>query len=206
MNFLAHLYLSGDDPDIMTGNFIGDFVKGRDLASQFGSRIALGIELHRAIDVFTDHHSVVKQSKTRLWPKYRHYSAVIVDIYYDHFLAAQWIQHSREPLDQYAHHAYKIILDQRAILPERVNQMLTYMVKGNWLLNYAKIEGIERALTGMARRATFESKMQGATIDLRQYYEVFKSEFNSFFPDLKVFCKNWLELNSGNRTRSDVVH
>src|SRR5436190_842749 len=87
MNFLAHLYLSGDDADVMTGNFIGDFVRGRNLAEQFGEKIARGIELHRAIDAFTDHHSVVKQSKTRLRPKYGHYSGVIVDIFYDHFLA-----------------------------------------------------------------------------------------------------------------------
>ncbi|HWA32994.1 MAG TPA: hypothetical protein VG737_02640, partial [Cyclobacteriaceae bacterium] len=73
MNFLAHLYLSGDDADVMTGNFIGDFVRGRHLAEQFGKKIALGIDLHRAIDEFTDHHDVVRQSKTRLRPKYGHY-------------------------------------------------------------------------------------------------------------------------------------
>ncbi len=192
MNFLAHLYLSGNDSNVMTGNFIGDFVKGRDLKEKFGGGIAKGIELHRAIDDFTDHHSVVKQSKTRLWPKYRHYSAVIVDIFYDHFLAAQWSLHSGEPLALYAERVYKIILNQQALLPDRVNQMLPYMVSGNWLVNYAKIEGIERALTGMARRASFESKMQEATVDLRNSYGGFQSEFNIFFPELKNFCSEWL--------------
>ena len=100
--------------------------------------------------------------------------------------------HSGEPLALYAERVYKIILNQQALLPDRVNQMLPYMVSGNWLVNYAKIEGIERALTGMARRASFESKMQEATVDLRNSYGGFQSEFNIFFPELKNFCSEWL--------------
>ena len=90
MNFLAHIYLSGDDPNIQLGNFIGDFVKGRNLVEQFGHEIAKGIELHRAIDEFTDKHPIVKLSKVRLREKYRHYAPVIVDIFYDHYLAKNW--------------------------------------------------------------------------------------------------------------------
>src|SRR5690349_12341831 len=90
MNFLAHIFLSGDDPEIMVGNFIGDFVKGRNLDDRFSSGIVKGIELHRAIDEYTDSHPVVAQSKNRLRPKYRHYAPVIVDVFYDHFLAKNW--------------------------------------------------------------------------------------------------------------------
>lgn len=81
MNFLAHLYLSGDDPDIRIGNFIGDFVKGRNPEGQFPARVALGIQAHRLIDQFTDAHPLVRSSKDRIRAKYRHYSGVIVDIY-----------------------------------------------------------------------------------------------------------------------------
>lgn len=195
MNFLAHLYLSGDDPDVMVGNFIGDFVKGRDLREKFGAGIARGIELHRAIDEFTDRHPVVKRSKNRLWPKYRHYSAVIIDVFYDHFLAIQWKDFSQEPLEKYSRRAYTLILTHEIILPVRVKQMLPFMMRGNWLMNYALVEGIHRALSGMSRRTTFESKMQEATEDLKLSYEGFQSEFEEFFPALKTFCEEWLNAN-----------
>lgn len=193
MNFLAHLYLSGDDADVMIGNFIGDFVRGRNLAEQFGEKIAQGIELHRAIDSFTDHHSVVKQSKARLRPKYGHYSGVIVDIFYDHFLALNWSTYSTESLDQYARKAYGYLADREAILPERVKQMMPYMVGGNWLVNYAKLEGIRRSLAGMARRATFNSKMDQAIEDLQSDHEAFQKDFNHFFPELVNFSKEFLK-------------
>jgi acyl carrier protein phosphodiesterase len=195
MNFLAHLYLSGDNPQVMVGNFIGDFVKGRDLRMKFGVGISRGIELHRAIDLFTDHHPVVRQSKSRLWTKYRHYSGVITDIFFDHFLADGWSTYSQEPLADYAARTYKLLIEEEEILPERVNQLLPYMVNGNWLVNYAQVEGIRRALSGMARRATFVSKMEQATEDLTLYYEDFQKEFDQFFPELKRYSEEWLRLN-----------
>ena len=135
----------------------------------------------------------MRQSKNRLRPTYRHYSGVIVDIFYDHFLAANWDTYAEEPLDIYVAKVYQLISQQHANLPERVNQMLPYMMRGNWLANYAHLEGIERVLGGMARRATFVSNMQHATEDLRQSYNEFKIEFEKFFPDLKNYCDQWLE-------------
>lgn len=195
MNFLAHLYLSGSDPQIMVGNFIGDFVKGRNLKEQFGDGIAMGIELHRAIDEFTDKHLIVKQSKTRLFPTYRHYSAVIIDIFYDHFLASGWNDYSKEPLASYARRAYQLVVDQDALLPEQVKRMLPYMMHGNWLVNYAQVEGIQRAMTGMSRRATFESKMEQSVGDLRAHYTEFESEFKAFFPEIQAYTSDWLLSN-----------
>lgn len=191
MNFLAHLYLSGPDEATMVGNFIGDFVKGRDLKAQFGEGIARGIELHRAIDEFTDRHPIVKQSKSRLWPTYRHYSAVIVDIFYDHYLAAGWSSYSDEPLDRYAQRAYQLLAKHDPILPEQVRYMLGYMTRNNWLVGYTYVEGIRRALTGMSRRATFESKMEQAVEDLRKDYVNFESDFKTFFPELSEFADRW---------------
>ena len=195
MNFLAHLYLSDNHPDVMVGNFIGDFVKGRDLKTKFRTGIALGVEMHRGIDEFTDHHPVMKQSKNRLRPKYGHYSGVITDIFYDHFLAANWNGWSEEPLAQYAARAYQLILDQESIMPERVKQILPYMMRGNWLVNYGNVEGIQRALNGMARRASFESKMEESVVDLRNSYDEFKIEFDLFFPELKSWADDWLSKN-----------
>jgi acyl carrier protein phosphodiesterase len=109
MNFLAHLYLSGNNDKIMVGNFMGDFVKGRSALEQFEPEIIRGIELHRAIDEFTDSHAVVSASKDRLRPKYRHYSGVIVDVFYDHFLARNWSDYHDELLPDFADRAYGVI-------------------------------------------------------------------------------------------------
>jgi acyl carrier protein phosphodiesterase len=193
MNFLAHLYLSGDNPKIKIGNFIGDFVKGRNLTGRFDVEIAKGIALHREIDWFTDTHPVVKQSKDRIRPKYRHYSGVIIDIFYDHFLAKNWNNYSDYLLPDFAETCYTTIQQYDQILPEDVKQMLPYMIKGNWLLNSSKLEGIQQALSGMARRTKFESKMEESVADLKENYQNFKTEFEFFFPDLITHCNHWIE-------------
>jgi acyl carrier protein phosphodiesterase len=193
MNFLAHISLSGDNPKVMVGNFIGDFVRGRNLLEQFEPEIARGIALHRAIDEFTDSHPIVTVSKNRLRPVYRHYSAVIVDMFYDHLLAKNWEQYYTEFLPDFAERNYRILEEFHPILPEGVKYMLPYMTKGNWLVNYARLEGIERALSGMARRSKYESKMELAVEDLKKNYEDFTAEFSIFYPQLQEFSKNWLE-------------
>ncbi len=193
MNFLAHLYLSGSDPDVMTGNFIGDFVKGRNLKDRFPEKVALGIELHRQIDAFTDSHPMVASSKKRLWEKYRHYAGVIVDIYYDHFLARQWSRYHAELLPDYADACYELLQNRPYPLPAQVNFLMPHMIRGNWLVNYSKVEGIQRALSGMARRASFISKMEQATADLEEHYDAFEKEFTLFFPELKIFSEDLLK-------------
>lgn len=195
MNFLAHLYLSGDDPEIKVGNFIGDFVKGRNLLDRYPATVARGIELHRAIDEFTDAHEVVQESKQRLRPNYRHYAGVIVDVFYDHYLASLWSDYHHQPLAQFAAESYALIKNSEIELPSRVLYMLPYMERGNWLVNYARLEGIHRALTGMSRRTTFESKMDEAIADLQRDYEQFKTEFKIFFPLLDSFAKEWISKN-----------
>ena len=195
MNFLAHLYLSGENPAIKVGNFIGDFVKGKNMEERFGKEIARGIVLHREIDWFTDRHPVVKQSKERLRPKYHHYSGVIVDVFYDHFLAKNFEKYSNKFLPDYADECYELIEQYNSITPEEVKHMMPYMIKGNWLVNYSKIEGIHRALSGMARRTRFESKMEESSEDLKMHYADFEKEFFLFFPELKTFTDQWLSTH-----------
>ena len=192
MNFLAHLYLSGSNPQVMVGNFIGDFVKGPQLQERFAPSVVQGIQLHRAIDAFTDSHPVVLQSKARLRPKYRHYAPVIVDVFYDHYLASNWAGYSATLLTDFAQHCYGTLELHRPILPAEAQQMLPYMIRGNWLVGYAQQEGIRRALTGMSRRTKFDSKMDEAINELRQWYEEFGKEFRAFFPDLEEHCKDVL--------------
>ena len=198
MNFLAHIYLSGTNPKTMVGNFIGDFVKGRNVLQQFEPEIARGIELHRSIDEFTDHHSVVQISKSRLRPKYRHYAAVIVDIFYDHLLSRFWNDHHDKSIEDFSAATYKILQQHWDVLPLQVKSLLPYMIKDNWLLNYGTFSGIERALTGISRRARHDSRMDESINDLRENYEAFKSEFELFFPDLKEHSQQFLTGNTPN--------
>ena len=192
MNFLAHAYLSPDEEKILVGNLIGDFIKGRQALSQFESEIIRGVELHRAIDEFTDNHPVVYESKHRLRPKYRHYAGVIVDVFYDHFLATHWKQFHATPLETFASETYQTLTRFGAIVPLEFKQMLPYMVRGNWLVAYADISGIHGALSGMARRTPYESKMELASQDLKVDYEKYETEFEQFFPELKAFAAEWI--------------
>ena len=192
VNFLAHLYLSGDNDEIMVGNFIGDFVKGNRL-NNFSPEIKKGIQLHRAIDHFTDTHDVVKVSKLKLRPEFRHYSPVIADVFYDHFLAKDWLKFSKIPLLKFTEDFYRKIEKFKAIVPSEVNRMVGYMKRDNWLYNYQWTEGIHRAFSGMARRTTFESKMEFATKNLELNYEAYNWEFHKFFPDLQNHCGDFLK-------------
>jgi acyl carrier protein phosphodiesterase len=197
MNFLAHLYLSGSDPDIQLGNFIGDFVRGRNLVEQFDARIAAGIELHRTIDEFTDKHAIVKLSKDRLRGKYRHYAPVIVDIFYDHYLAKHWDQFHDVFLPDYADNVYAMVMSRETILPEKVKWMMPYMIKQNWLTNYARIDGIGRVLGGMSRRTPYDSKMHESIEELKNHYSEFEMEFLEFFPKLQEHSKTFLDGMAG---------
>jgi acyl carrier protein phosphodiesterase len=191
MNFLAHLSLSDNEPKLMVGNFIGDFVKGRNLASRFEPMIVTGIELHRAIDHFTDTHKVVQQSKKRLDGKYGHYSGVIVDVFYDHLLSAKWSEYYPDTISAFAAKAYQVIQSYDPILPEFVKEFLPYMIKQNWLVAYGTFDGLLQALTGIGRR-THISNMPDSVNDLKEKYQLFDEDFAVFFPQLKEFARNYL--------------
>jgi acyl carrier protein phosphodiesterase len=186
MNFLAHLYLSGDSKDIMIGNFIADGIKGKDHIS-YNAGIMKGIALHHKIDEFTDHHPVVALSKDRLRPKYAKYSSVIVDIFYDHYLASNWQKYSPVPLKEYASNVYQLMNNNLETMPPLVRQFLPYMISGNWLFNYSNFEGIENVLKGMSRRAKFVSHMEESIHDLKNDYQLYEKEFFTFFPELMEY-------------------
>jgi acyl carrier protein phosphodiesterase len=195
MNFLAHIYLSGDDCEIAIGNFISDSVRGNKYKS-FPLGIQRGILLHRDIDTFTDAHEIFRKSTKRLHKKYSHYSGVIVDIFYDHFLAKNWKDYSDESLEEFTGKFYEILIEKYDILPERIQNLIPYLIKDNWLLSYATVEGISKVLNGMSRRTKFKSNMEMASEDLREFYDIFEKEFKAFFEELIKFSNAKLkELN-----------
>jgi len=194
LNFLAHIYLSGDDDDIKIGNFLGDFVKGRLnklTNAQYSERVIKGMILHREIDFFTDTHPIVKQSIDRLQPKYHKFSGIVIDMFYDYILATNFNQYSTISLGEYAQKFYNLLEIRKSEIPEPMNRMAKSMVSRNWLLGYKTYEGIEWALTGISKRLSFESGIENATEELRNDYELYKREFQLFFPELITYCQNY---------------
>ena len=189
MNFLAHIYLSGEAEGMTIGNFIADGIKGKRYM-KFPPKIQQGILLHGAIDSYTDAHPTVKQSTARLHENYSHYSGVIVDILFDHFLAKNWNDYHEQPLAEYVQDFYDLLRKNFAILPPRIQRMMPYMINDNWLLSYATIPGISTILKQMNVRTKNVSKMNFAVVELEEYYEEFESEFTSFFAELMQFVEN----------------
>ncbi len=188
MNFLAHIYLSFDDDEVTIGNFIADNIRSKNYA-HLPLKVQKGIILHREIDSYTDSHPIPKRSSKRLHANYSHYSRVIVDIYYDHFLARNWAHYSDVPLDIYVDRFYDLIEKNYEILPDNTRHMMPYMIADNWLLNYAQLEGIARVLNGMNRRTRNKSKMNFAIHDLEIHYSDFEAEFTEFFEELTIFSR-----------------
>ncbi len=191
MNYLAHIYLSGNNKMVTIGNFIADGIRGKKYKT-YPMEVQKGILLHRQIDTFTDAHPTVRQSTKRLHKNYGHYSGIIVDILYDHFLAKNWSKYSDVPLEDYAENFYQILTDNIEILPQRILKMMPYLISGNWLLSYATKEGIAKVLDGMNKRTKNRSQMNLATKELDLFYNEFEAEFTSFFEELIAFSEEKL--------------
>lgn len=185
MNYLAHFYLSDNQPDLLVGNFIADQVKGKQI-ELLPKGIAHGVKLHRFIDDFTDHHPIVEQSKERLRKRYRKYAGVIVDIYYDHFLASLWDEFSEQNLKDFSMQVYQELDKHTNVMPAICrNLILPTMKEQDWLCAYASFKGIEQSLYGLSRRTTLDSQIQYAVQELKQDYPLFLTEFKLFLPELK---------------------
>ncbi len=191
MNYLAHIYLSGNNKMLTIGNFIADGIRGKKYKT-YPIEVQKGILLHRQIDTFTDAHPTVRQSTKRLHENYGHYSGIIVDILYDHFLAKNWSKYSDVPLEDYAENFYKILTDNIEILPQRILKMMPHLISGNWLLSYATKDGIAKVLDGMNKRTKNRSQMNLATKELDLFYDEFETEFTSFFEELIAFSEEKL--------------
>ena len=185
MNFLAHIYLSGDNDLLKIGNFMADGIHGKNFDG-FPSEIQKGIVLHREIDTFTDAHSIFRQSTKRLHSNYHHYSGIIVDIFYDHFLAKNWSNYSDEKLEDFTERFYQSLRDNYDSLTPRTQKMTPYMIDQNWLLSYQTIEGIAIILEKMDHRIKTDSNLRFSVTELKIFYTDFEQEFTEFFEELIV--------------------
>jgi acyl carrier protein phosphodiesterase len=165
------------------GNFIGDYVKGFELG-KYPESMRKGIMLHRHIDSFTDTNLIVKRSKLRLMEKYRKYSGIIIDIFYDHFLVNTWSAYSHQPVEDFILNVHDILCRHLDVLPEAVRLFLPSFIRHNWIRKHSTVEGIEDVLHRMSSRTTLPEETEYAIKVLREDYEKFESEFTAFFPSL----------------------
>ncbi len=195
MNYLAHIFLSGIKDEIMIGNFIGDYVKGKDY-NKYPDLIKKGILLHRRIDTFTDKHKIVSQSKSYFAKRYHKYSGIIIDILYDHFFANNWDSFAAQPLDEFKENVFDCLKKNHSILPERVQFFVPSFIKNDWIGVYKSIDGIITVLNRMSMRTTLPDYSEFAREVLRKYYVQLESEFLTFFPEIikYVVCKNGITI------------
>ena len=193
MNYLAHAYLSFGRSDIVVGNLISDFVKGKK-KFDYPETIGMGIALHRAIDSFTDTHAITREAKRFFQPSHGLYAGPIVDIIYDHFLATDEDQFA-DPgkLKAFALHTYGQVATHEAWFPEKFARLFPYMKSQDWLYNYRHKEGIYNSLHGLARRATHMPDPVIAFQIFESQFEQLRDCYRRFFPGLKIFALNELQ-------------
>jgi len=191
MNYLAHAYLSFNEPHILVGNMISDFIKGRQ-KSLYAASVQKGIQLHRFIDAFTDDHPVTAKAKQIFRPAYRLYSGPLMDIVYDHFLASDENVFPNDSLLRFTNNVYQTLEDEAVHLPQRFLPVLTYMKMENWLYHYRTTDGIYKSLRGLIRRAAFISDSEPALELLLKHYDELRNYYEEFFPAVKQTTKQKL--------------
>jgi acyl carrier protein phosphodiesterase len=193
MNYLAHAWLSFKQPEIVVGNMISDFVKGKK-RFDFPPEIQKGIMLHRSIDAFTDEHEATKRAKQFFKPATGLYAGAFIDIVYDHFLATDISEfENKNDLFRFSQFVYDTLDDHSMVLPEKFAHVFPYMKKDNWLFNYSAFWGIERSFGGLMHRAKYLEKNDAVFECFRDNYDALKICYELFFPSLKSFVINQLQ-------------
>lgn len=194
MNLVAHQLLSFNNPEWQIGNHLGEVVKGKNY-DQYSSEIAKGIKLHRFIDSFTDSNDIVKKSTLKFHSKYKKYSPVLIDIFYDYFLIKNWEKYAETDFLNFKNSVYKLLGSHTHIYPKKLAISTNAMIKHDWLEKYTTLDGIEITLKNLSKKTTFVNNMHMAVKDLYIQEESLNKEFNLFFPTIIDACKNFLELN-----------
>ncbi|HEV7381217.1 MAG TPA: ACP phosphodiesterase [Dyadobacter sp.] len=199
MNFLAHLLLSGEREGIIMGNFVGDFVKGRltdEKTASWNPEYVTGLKLHRFIDSFTDTHPIVREARIKIAEKHGRLSGIIIDIYFDYFLARFFTDFCNETLWTYSHRMYSLIEKNEYLIPEQMIPMVQAMVRQDWLNSYESLDGINLTFSRMSRRAGFMEHIQYAVDELRLNELFYQQKFRSFFPELQLASERFIADNS----------
>lgn len=194
MNYLAHLFLSDGTPESLLGNLMGDFVKGKDTYLHLPPAVRRGIELHRKVDAFTDHHPIVHRSIQRLDESWGHWRGVIVDVYYDHLLATTWERYTSEPFSQFISHVHAVLWGNEELMPPRMRDTSRCLVANDRLRSYARLSGIAATLYWISERIFerprhYDVRLEQALPDLREKHDELASDFALFFPEAIRFAR-----------------
>ncbi len=195
MNFLAHAYLSFNDPSLLLGNMISDFVKGKK-KFQYSIGIQKGIMLHRSIDRFTDDHAATKAASAFFRPAYRLYAGAFIDIVYDHFLANDSLVFPNNTLLAFSQNVYEELEKQESFMPDKFKAQFPYMKAQNWLYNYKEPWGIEKSFGGLVRRAAYITDSATAFQLFQRHYHFLEQCYHDFFPSVKKMAEDqWQQLS-----------
>ena len=189
MNHLAHALLAARTESSIFGSLLGDFVKG-ELRNQYDAETLAGIRLHRAIDSFTDAHPLVIRSRRRLRPPFRRYSGILVDLFYDHFLARNWSEYADESLPAFADRVHGLLAARRSEIPERMRRFAEYLVRENLFTAYRSRAGIDRALAGVAGKLTRANPLARGGEELRREYDALADDFRRYFPEVLQYARS----------------
>jgi acyl carrier protein phosphodiesterase len=192
MNYLAHAYLSFNDPEILVGNMISDFVKGKK-KFDYPLRIQAGIMLHRIIDEFTDSHPATREAKEFFRPHYRLYSGAFIDVVFDHFLALNSNEFTETSLLNFSQQVYSFLDVNKQWLPERFAGMFPYMKSQNWLYNYRTRWGTEKSFGGLVRRSVYMTESETASRLFGVHYQPLQECFRLFWQDARPFIQKQFE-------------
>lgn len=187
MNHLAHALASGRDESLILGGFLGDFVHGG-VDPGLPDGIRRGLRLHRAIDVYTDHHPIIVRTRSWFRAPYRRYAGIIIDIWFDHLLARDFERWSRVPLEVYSHRVLALLQHHRAELPEQLQRFLHYMVLHDLPLQYREREQIQRVLEAVGRRLAHENPLASSLGEIERLELPLRRAFEEFFPRLLAFA------------------
>lgn len=186
MNYLAHLYLSGEDENIILGNFIGDYVKGKNYL-KYPKPIQKGILLHRHIDSFTDSHHRFREAKQLVRADYGLHSGIVIDLFYDHFLARNWHQYSNISLRNFAKKVHAVLLSRFLRLPKRVQGFLPVLIQHKRLESYATVQGIQQSLEIMSRYTSLPEKSARAIEIMLDNLHFYEENFSFFMSEMVDF-------------------
>lgn len=189
MNYLAHLLLSPEDDLSRLGNIMADFMRDVDQDS-LPIEVQKGIKLHRSVDAFTDSHQVVRELRKYFSPERRRFSGVVLDVVFDHFLIKHWSEYSNEPFHVFVEKAYASLWRQKDLMPERMEMVVGWMIKRDWIRSYSEITNVGRALDGLASRLKMDHGFHGAIEEVEAHYPAIEAGFQQFFPELKAHTEN----------------
>lgn len=204
MNFLAHIYLSGNNHKLQLGNFFGDFVKGR-AYKEYPEPFRSGIMMHRKIDTFTDNHPIFCETVDILRPTFRRYSGIMADLYFDYCLASDFDKYSpHKSLDSLAREFYVASIINYKTLPDNVKSFIFHFISTNRLKKYSTLEGLEDSLRIMSKKKSSAINPELSIDFLHNNESIIREKFDDFMPEVIHFAEKYIEKNVRDRGWNNI--